>query len=399
MLACMAKRAYYQGGRIYSNFHLNLDGKTIDFQTRRKNGDLNYTPIFQPEDLSGVSSGSWIFIDELDVLGIESNEDRGVDSYSYRNEASTLAERYLKKKLRKKHCKIRFTIQQLNMTPSRIRAETLEVYEPHIVQRAVTIKGEMVPYVVHFRTRVLDNIDGLHKLTPDLRQLVHPVFGYPDNPHPTLGIIKTVTQDMLDLYDTYSDAFRPSDAKRLFGMKGEILEESGELIYPNEKNIYEKLKKALPEASIILYPRSGHNLRRCGDMEFTLPIDYHIPTIIIEAKGVDNYDKAGNVRMIKTTIHDGSDNTHGMNWSDAMAHDVNYNTIHLCAFSNPKTMEVFLFSVKDNYEYIQNKKRISISKLSGVMSLKDFTDSIKNNRKKGTVGESILATRPIGKRI
>ncbi|VVB60357.1 Uncharacterised protein [uncultured archaeon] len=386
MLAVRAKREHFLGSRIYANFHLNLDNRQIDFATRRKENDLNYTPVFTPEDLSSVTSGSSIFIDELDVLGVENPEERGVDSYSYRNESSTLSERFLKKRLRKKNCSIWYTIQQLNMVPTRIRAETLNVFEPIVVKSIMNEHGEIVPYIIHYRERYLNNITGMHDLTPDIKILSHPIFGYSSTPHPKFGVIKYVTPDMLSLYDTMSEPFRPSDK---FSTKAGFPKDRDEnFVYPNEKAVCEALKKALPQASIIPYPRSGLGSKRAGDIEIKFPVDFGLPTIIVEVKGADKFGKDGDIRSISTQ-QDGK----GMNWSDALAFDGNFNTVHVCAFRNHKTEEIFVFGIKENFEYINGKKKVALSKLEGVMTLKDFTNELKKARVKVTAGESILKNK------
>ncbi len=385
MLANLAKHHYFEEQRIYSNFHLNLDGDDIDFKTRRKTGNLNYTPLFTPADLGTIQNGSVVVIDEIDMFGSESHSERGADSYAYRNEASTTVERYFKKRLRKTHCTVYYTCQQLKMVPNRIRDETLKVYEPRVYMWGV-YGDDIVPYIVHYSIRKLNNITGNHDLTGEVKLMVHPVFGH--YPHPDFGYIKHVTPDMLTVYDTDADPFRPAESGMFFGQTDD--EEAAEQIsrYQCEVMTYKAFNKALPEATVMTYPNSGCNSKRCGDMEIEFPTEYGIPKIIVEVKGGSReYTEDNQMKNIKITNPDGLKT----NWGEALAHDKQFGTIHVIAIPNLKTEEIFVFGLNDNYNYIKDKTKLAFSKLNGVLEIEDFCKMLKQKKKNLSIGDRILS--------
>lgn len=203
--ANFAWQAWFSKKRIYSNFYLQFDGQDMPFKERAEKGLLNFTPLYEPSDLLKISknSNSAIFLDELDAFGADPKTLKGgADSYDFRGGSAVIVEKFFKKRLRKTHGELWYTVQQLAMAPKRVREETEYMYSPKVLRWRKT--GDPVhpiaPLFVILREQKKDlaaeTIDVFHD-TGRIKKLTHPLFSK----------ISFVTPDMLRIYDTDSDIF------------------------------------------------------------------------------------------------------------------------------------------------------------------------------------------------
>lgn len=375
----MSNEAYaywLKGARIYSNYDLNFNHPGMDIKTRIKEGCLNYTPIFTPDDLYKTTPGSVIVISELDSFGSDELMMGGVDSYDFKSKPATRMEKFVKKRLRKSHSTLLYDVQQLMMIPKRIREETLKIYEPFIYQWG-RMGAEFVPYRLHYRERKIDNLDGIHKLTGRIFRLGHPIFS--KTPHPKYGFIKHITPDMLKIYDTDADPFKDDDPT--FRREESNNEDPA---YRNELIIFKRLKKRLNFATVSAIPNSGQDSKKYGDLEIDFPIRYKIPRLIIEVKSPSK-NKDGHVFSINARTKAGNIT----NWAGGMAFDEIYGTKHLGAFFDPNERKTYLFGIKENFEYLGKKVEPHISQLKGVVELNALLRSIKGSVKDEPINRSI----------
>jgi len=209
-IANFAWKDWYSRKRIYSNFYLEFDGLNMPFKEREKKGLLNFTPLYEPADLLKISGQSniAIYLDELDAFGADAKTMMGgADSYAFKGESAVIVEKFFKKRLRKSHGKLWYTVQQLAMAPKRVREETEYLYSPKVLKWRKTNDPDhpMAPLFVVLREQKKDlaseTIDIYHD-TGRLKKLGHPLF-------PQLSFI---TPDMLRIYNTDSDIFS-KDAK------------------------------------------------------------------------------------------------------------------------------------------------------------------------------------------
>ena len=369
LLSQEAFKQWFRGVRIYANYDLDFGTPRTPLEQRIKEERLNYTPIFEPADLYKITDGSAIFISEIDAFGAGENYKGGVDSYDYKSDAATLAEKYFKKKLRKMHCGVFYDVQQLKMVPIRIREETVTVYEPYI-HRWGMLGEDLVPYIVHYRIRKLNNIDGTHDLTGEIKNLVHPIFGY--TPHPIYGYIKHVTADMLSIYDTDSDPFK--DRRNFFGEDKDSA--PGQPAFRNEKRILKRLQNRLPYATVTAIPASGLHSKKFGDLEIEFPKSFNLPKFIVEVKGVGKVN--GDVKSLNAKTDTGQ----VTNWAGGLAYDEEYGTKHLGAYYDPIQKKIFIFGIKENFSYLGKKAYPYISMMNGITELSKFVRRINKLRPK-----------------
>lgn len=371
LLSQYAYRNWFLGRRIYANYDLDFGTPRSNLKQRIDDGRLNYTPLFEPQDLFKITDGSAIFISEIDTFGAGENYKGGVDSYDYKSEAATITEKFFKKKLRKLHCSIFYDVQQLRMVPIRIKEETITVFEPYIYKWG-RMGEDLVPLIVHYRVRKLNNIEGTHDLTGEIKRLVHPIFGH-ETPHPKFGFIKYITPDMLSIYDTDSDPFRSRDT--FFG--NAEAHEPEDPAYRNEKKIMKRFQSRLPYSTVTAIPNSGLNSKKHGDLEIEFPKAFNLPKFIIEVKGVGKVD-GGEVKSLNAKTEGGQIT----NWAGGLAYDLDYGTKHLCAYYDTIRKKIFLFGVQENFQYLGKKAYPYISQLTGVTDLSKFVRRINKLRKK-----------------
>ena len=362
LLSNTAYRHWFLGRRIYANYDLDFGNPRTQLKDRIQEERLNYTPILEPADLYKITDGSSIFISELDTFGAGENYKGGVDSYDFRGDSATMTEKYFKKRLRKLHCSVFYDVQQLKMAPLRIREETLKVWEPYIY-RWGQMGEQIVPLIVHYRIRKLDNINGTHELTGEIKTLVHPIFGH--DPHPEYGYIKHITPDMLSIYDTDSDPFK--DKTSFFGKE---IGDPEEPAFKNEKKILKRLQTALPYATVTAIPGSGINSKKYGDLEIEFPTEFNLPKFIVEVKGAAKIN--GEVKSLNTKTTTGAIT----NWAGGIAYDNDYGSKHLGAYWDPILKKIYLFGIQENFKYLGKKAYPYVSLLTGVTELSKFVRRI-----------------------
>jgi len=374
MLATLAYKAWYNGLRIYSNTDFDFAYPRTPIEHRIKTNNLCYSPLFTTSDLDKVTEDSQIYISELDIFGMDKESGRaGTDSYSFRDESARDVERFLKKRLRKLNCSFTYDVQSLSQVPVRIRGETLTIYEPKIMKwwnidaRELDPKTEAkyveVPYDVHYTTRKLNNITGIHDLIPNyIRRIVHPIFGH-----------HFISSDLLTIYNSYAEPFKSKEEfNSIRGMDSEF----GKVTKLNEEKIAKMLATRLPECAIAQIPNSGRHDKRSGDIEILLPSSYNSKTIIIEVKGAGNII---NNEIKSLSCHDKEGKV--TNWASGLQFDKAYNTKHWIAYYDAIKKDVFIIPVEENFLYLRTKTKPSISKLKGIVNIGKFCGDVKKGAK------------------
>jgi hypothetical protein len=285
---CMSNTTWgywLQGYRIYSNYDLIFDGNNKPWSARYAARELNYTPLFHPRDLLKIKLRGKLLIvlDEIDNFGSDPNDLLGgVDAYDFKSESARLTSAFFKKRLRKLHGKLFYTVQQMRMVPPRVREETEFLDLPEIVRTRLT--GDPVhpvaPLVVIIKEKRInpESPGGEFRDTGMARRLCHPILG-----------IGYVTPDMLQIYNTDGDILSTQD---LPSKPGNPFAENA---VNDEKFFHECQKHFGIDCVVELLQDSGNNSQWIGDVVVTPPGQ---APLIFDVTGVHKYYKNGSARYL-----------------------------------------------------------------------------------------------------
>lgn len=287
---CMSNFAWkdwFQGKKIYSNYYLQFDGQDMPFKEREKEGLLNFTPLYHPEDLMKIKKQSnvAIYLDEIDAFGADADTMKGgADAYDYRSESAVITEKFFKKRLRKSHGLLKYSVQQLAMAPKRVREETEFVYTPRVVRWRKT--GDPVHpvaplhIVLREQKKILagGNIDS-YRDTGKIQLLGHPLHKG----------INFVTPDMLRIYDTDADIFykgkdKTTDVDRFINPE-------------SDHDLYLKCNKWFDKCMIEKLKDSGRHAAWKGDIMVTPPGK---APIILDATGASERKEGQPIKRLET---------------------------------------------------------------------------------------------------
>lgn len=334
LMSNIAWREYLKGHRIFANYYLEFDYEHHKFNDRQKKGLLNFTPIFEPNDLKKIpkTSHAQIFLDEIDAFGADNILESGVDSYNFRSKEATATEKYFKKRLRKSNASAYYTVQQMAMVPKRIREETTTIFRPQVKRWRQTgdTKHPVAPQLLHYRIYKMDLGTGNFVNSGKVKSLNHP-----------LGISPGITQDMLEIYDTNSDIFFKDDKTGVSerqgvdsnsGMTDQVVSKSGKrdpFRNPTtDESLFIECKKTFNHGTIVeKIEESGRYSPWKGDIKISPPGKQ---TVILDAVGVHMYHKDGiTAKSLETR------NKYDA-FSEMINIDIAHNTKHYLAFYNKK---------------------------------------------------------------
>lgn len=361
LMSNIAWREYLKGNRrIFANYYLQLDLENHSFKDRQKKKDLNlnFSPIYEPDDLKQIprTVSARIFLDEIDAFGADNILESGVDSYTYRSKEATATEKYFKKRLRKSNAHAYYTVQQMAMVPVRIREETTTIFMPKVKKWRPTDNPvhPMAPHILHYGIYRRDLTTGKFRNTGKIRNLNHP-----------LGIANHISDDMLNIYDTNADIFFKADRA------GSIIPESdsGEVnsvkVDPfrnpvTDESLYQECKKIFNHGTIVeKIAESGRCSEWKGDVIITPP---GRPPVILDAVGTREYFKDGITSRY----------LHNQGKYKAFSEMINIDTIqkskHYIGYANKRLSKKdkiyknwFIAPVSDNIAILKEKNKKSIA--------------------------------------
>lgn len=285
---CLSNEAWkmwLKGYRVYSNYDLVFDGNAKPWAKRYNEGELNYSPLFHPKDLLRIKlQGRFVIVlDEIDNFGSDPDDLMGgVDAYDFKSEAARMTSAFFKKRLRKLHGSLRYTVQQMRMVPPRVREETEFLDLPHVVKTRMT--GDparpTAPLVVVIKEKRInpESPGGEYYDTGIARRLAHPLLG--------LGY---VTPDMLQIYNTDADILSAADLPQ---PRANPFAENA----VNDEKFYHACQKHFGvDCMVELLQDSGNNSQWIGDVVVTPPGQ---APFIFDVTGVKKYYKDGKAQYM-----------------------------------------------------------------------------------------------------
>lgn len=364
-IANIAWKDWYNRKRIYSNFYLEFDGQNMPYKERAKEGLLNFTPLYEPADLLKIPKRSnvAIYLDELDAFGADIKTMKGgADAYEFRGESAVIVEKFFKKRLRKSHGKLWYTVQQLAMAPKRAREETEYMYTPKVLRWRKT--GDSIHPIAPLFIVLREQKKNLASETIDtftdtgrLKKVCHPLY-------PKLSFI---TPDMLRIYDTDADIFHKDIDKPKHPDN-----------FRNPKSDKELLKACKryfePDCMVELLIDSGRYSQWKGDVMIT---PKNSAPIVLDATGADVRKAGEPIKRLATKAK----------WGEFSAmYDVDEKTgsSHYIAYYNERTTQkgnivkdwsVFMLDDIRTQVKFKNPRRLSVSKLN-TFPLKDLAKSL-----------------------
>ena len=373
LMSNIAWREYLKGRRIFANYYLQLDLEDYTFKDRQKkdNLNLNFMPLFEPNDLKKIprTASARIFIDEIDAFGADNILESGVDSYTYRSKEATATEKYFKKRLRKSNADAYYTVQQMAMVPIRIREETTTIFQPKVKKWVETGNKEhpMAPQILHYSIFKRDLNSGKFRNSGQVRNLVHP-----------LGLAPHITPDMLSIYDTNADIFFKEDKASVT----EVTENESDK--PNSGNdnsfsfelenlFFSECEKIFNHGSIVeLLKNSGRHSKWMGDIMITPP---QKPPIIFDVCGPKRHNKSGKASQLHTADKQNVfSNMNNIDSTIGSHHFIAYYDKEFTNTGNEKKLWQVV-PLKDNLFYLTNrtKKFLNINDLKNISPLSDLT--------------------------
>jgi hypothetical protein len=373
LMSNIAWREYLKGRRIFANYYLQLDLEDHTFKDRQKKKDLNlnFMPLFEPDDLKRIprTASARIFIDEIDAFGADNILESGVDSYTYRSKEATATEKYFKKRLRKSNANAYYTVQQMAMVPIRIREETTAIFQPKVKKWIETGNKEhpTAPQILHYSIFKRDLNSGKFRNTGQVRNLMHP-----------LGLAPHITPDMLSIYDTNADIFFKEDKNGITEVTESELDNpvSGNknpYSFDLEKQFFSECEKIFNHGSIVeLLKNSGRHSKWKGDIMITPPGK---PPIVFDICGPKRHNKNGNASQLHAADKQKV-------FSDMSVVDTTIGSHHFLAYydkeftgSGKEKKSWCVVPVEDNLFYLtsRTKKFLNINDLKNISPLSDLT--------------------------